>query len=253
MQRLCSKSWVRPDPRDPAGLNLDVPDYVGLLIDSEGLARGLRIGIPREHFFDGLAPEVADALDGARRIFGQLGSVEREVEVPALTDTTLFRAETWIQHRDLALRAPELFDPETLRRLRKGSVVGEATRVEELRRLAEIRRGAATLFADADVVITPTAVALPFDTEETNGEGHGLRVRELITLRNTRPFNALGLPTISIPCGFSAGQLPIGMQVTGAPGAETTVLQAAHAYQGVTRWHLCQPPVNLAPASQPKR
>ena len=108
-------------------------------------------------------------------------------------------------------------------------------------------------FAHVDVIITPTTVVLPFTIAETSSGADGLRVRELVTLQNTRPFNVLGLPTISIPCGFSVAGLPIGMQVTGAPGAETTVLQAAHAYQGATRWHLRPPPVDQAAAPWPER
>lgn len=241
------------DPDDPARSNRSTPDYAGILEHAEGLAPGLRVGIPREHFFDGLDPEIAHALDCARRILLQLGSIEREVAVPGLTSTTLFRAETWALHRERASRAPELFQPETLRRLRAGSALDEATRVEELRQLADLRGSTGALFAHVDVIVTPTTVVLPFRVAGTSGESDGLRVRELVTLQNTRPFNILGLPTISIPCGFSADGLPIGMQVTGAPGAEATVLQVAHAYQGVTRWHFCRPLVDQARASRPER
>ena len=242
-----------PDPDNPARSNLSAPDYAGVLENAEGLAPGLRVGIPQQHFFDSLDPEISNALGSARGVLRQLGSIEREVVVPALTDTTLFQAETWALHRERALRAPELFQPETLRRLRAGGALDEATRVEELRRLANLRGSTGALFADVDVIVTPTTVVLPFSVADTSGESDGLRVRELVALQNTRPFNILGLPTISIPCGFSAHGLPIGMQVTGAPGAETTVLQVAHAYQGVTRWHLCRPPVDQTPASQPER
>ncbi|HVQ30882.1 MAG TPA: amidase family protein, partial [Vicinamibacteria bacterium] len=68
-----------------------------------------------------------------------------------------------------------------------------------------------------------------------------LRAREIVTLRNTRPFNALGLPTISVPCGFTRTGLPIGLQITGRPGDEATVLRLAHAYERATRWHERRP------------
>lgn len=64
-----------------------------------------------------------------------------------------------------------------------------------------------------------------------------LRRRELILLRNTRPFNVLGLPAVSVPCGFTRAGLPIGLQIAGAPGDDARVLQLAHAYERVTEWH----------------
>ncbi len=70
------------------------------------------------------------------------------------------------------------------------------------------------------------------------------RKKEVLTLRNTRPFNALGLPTISIPYGFTQAGLPIGMQITGPPQAEATVLRLVHAYEQATDWHNRRP--NLA-------
>src|SRR5262249_13641956 len=64
-----------------------------------------------------------------------------------------------------------------------------------------------------------------------------LRNKELVMLRNTRPFNVYGLPSISLNCGFSKSGLPIGLQITGVPGAEGAVLALAHAYQQQSAWH----------------
>jgi len=68
-----------------------------------------------------------------------------------------------------------------------------------------------------------------------------LRAKELLTTPNTRPFNVLGLPTISVPCGFTRTGLPIGMQIIGPHGREATVLQLAHAYEQATKWHKRKP------------
>jgi Asp-tRNA(Asn)/Glu-tRNA(Gln) amidotransferase A subunit family amidase len=68
-----------------------------------------------------------------------------------------------------------------------------------------------------------------------------LRLRELITLRNTRPFNVWGIPTVSVPCGFTKDGLPIGLQLAAAPWRERLVLQVAHAYEQVTDWHTRTP------------
>jgi Asp-tRNA(Asn)/Glu-tRNA(Gln) amidotransferase A subunit family amidase len=79
------------------------------------------------------------------------------------------------------------------------------------------------------------------ELEQQPGE---LRSRELVMLRNTRPWNVFGLPAISIPCGFSASGLPIGLQIIGAPGAEGMVLSLAHAFESSTEWHKAQPEIN---------
>ena len=94
-----------------------------------------------------------------------------------------------------------------------------------------------------DALITPTAPVPPFEVAETLADMGDLRACELVTLRNTRPFNALGLPTISVPCGFTAAGLPIGLQICGPPGGEAVVLRLAHAYQQRTDWHRRQPPL----------
>jgi Asp-tRNA(Asn)/Glu-tRNA(Gln) amidotransferase A subunit family amidase len=87
-----------------------------------------------------------------------------------------------------------------------------------------------------DLVITPTAPIPPFSIADL-AEADSARAKELLMLHNTRPFNVLALPTISVPCGFTLAGLPIGMQITGPPGGEATVLRLAYAYGKVTEWH----------------
>ena len=70
-----------------------------------------------------------------------------------------------------------------------------------------------------------------------------LRAKEFVMLRNTRPFNTLGLPALSLPCGFTKEGLPIGLQIAGAPGDEARVLALAHAYEQATNWHTRRPPL----------
>jgi aspartyl-tRNA(Asn)/glutamyl-tRNA(Gln) amidotransferase subunit A len=94
-----------------------------------------------------------------------------------------------------------------------------------------------------DLLITPTIPVPPFTIAELLADGDQLRAREIVTLRNTRPFNMLGLPAISVPSGFTRAGLPIGLQITGGPGAEATVLRLAHAYERATDWHLRRPVV----------
>jgi aspartyl-tRNA(Asn)/glutamyl-tRNA(Gln) amidotransferase subunit A len=92
-----------------------------------------------------------------------------------------------------------------------------------------------------DFLITPTTPVPPATIAELLEDMESLRSKEMAMLRNTRPFNAFGLPTISVPCGFTKKGLPIGMQITGARWAEATILRAAHIYEQHTGWHARRP------------
>jgi Asp-tRNA(Asn)/Glu-tRNA(Gln) amidotransferase A subunit family amidase len=93
------------------------------------------------------------------------------------------------------------------------------------------------LFEDVDLVLTPTTPTLAPSMAELQAAPGELRGKELVMLRNTRPFNVYGLPSISLNCGFSKSGLPIGLQISGAPGTEGAVLAVAHAYQQQSEWH----------------
>ena len=107
--------------------------------------------------------------------------------------------------------------------------------------MEEYRRAIARLFESVDVLMTPTAPAPPSTIVELVDDMDHLRTRETVMLRNTRPFNTLGLPTISVPCGFTKTGLPLAMQITGAPQAEGAVLRLANAYEQHTEWHARHP------------
>ena len=190
-----------------------------------------RVGVARAHFCDGLDPEVGAALERALAVLTDLGLRTRDAALPADVDTTLFRAEAWAEHGARATAHPELFQPETLRRIRAGAEVDAASAVDARRRLAALRAGAAAHFAEVRWIVTPTTVAPAFEVGEPPAVTADLRERELVSLRNTRPFNALGLPSVSVPCGATARGLPIGLQISGAPGDEAGVLALAHRFQ----------------------
>jgi aspartyl-tRNA(Asn)/glutamyl-tRNA(Gln) amidotransferase subunit A len=115
--------------------------------------------------------------------------------------------------------------------------VGTAKYIDARRQIDQIRGAASRIFDKVDLFITPTAPVPPFAIAELLGDLATLRTKELLMLRNTRPLNALGLPTISIPCGFTGAGLPIGMQITGPAWGEASVLRLAHAYERETQWH----------------
>jgi aspartyl-tRNA(Asn)/glutamyl-tRNA(Gln) amidotransferase subunit A len=94
-----------------------------------------------------------------------------------------------------------------------------------------------------DVLVTPTTPTPPLVIADLLADLDRLRAKEVVTLRNTRWFNALGLPAISVPCGFTKDGLPIGLQIIGRAGADAQVLALAHAYERTTSWHKRRPNV----------
>ena len=220
------------DPEDVTSIDLDVPDYEAGLTGTAGV----RLGLPRAHFFEGLHVDVEAALDAALAVLAEITVSQTNLQVPAHEDTTVFRAEIYACHGEAARRSPDLLQSDTLNRIQLGADVDAPTYIEARRRIEELRRRASRIFHRVDLLVTPTTAVPPFETSlaQTDEE---LRALELVTLRNTRPFNALGLPAISVPCGFTSGGLPIGLQITGPPGGEAGVLALGHAYQRCTDWH----------------
>jgi aspartyl-tRNA(Asn)/glutamyl-tRNA(Gln) amidotransferase subunit A len=95
------------------------------------------------------------------------------------------------------------------------------------------------MFARVDVLVTPTTMRMPPTVAGAIAEP----ASELTLIRNTVPFNSLGMPTISVPCGFTRAGLPIGLQISGPRFAESRVLGLAHAYEQATEWHRREPPL----------
>jgi len=150
--------------------------------------------------------------------------------------SAVLTAEAYAYHKDDVAKAPEAYQPATLKRILAGAKV---TREEYESGKREVQRVRATIgeaFKEVDVLITP-AIALPPYRIEELVEIESARRRELEMLRNARPLNFFGLPAISVPCGFTKSGLPIGMQIIGGPGAEPTVLRLAYAYEQATQWH----------------
>ncbi|MGA2855281.1 MAG: amidase [Candidatus Sulfotelmatobacter sp.] len=222
------------DADDGTSADVPVADWAGVL--GEG-AQGLRVGVPRAYFYDELDPEVASAMEHALRGIETLVAEVKEVQLNVPTDRTLQAAESYAYHAENVARNPESYQPETLRRIRSGENVSPAEITQRRRELEEARRNISAIFADVDVLVTPTTpIPAPLiDDLKTNPDA--LRPAELKLLRNTRPFNVWGLPAISVPCGFTQGGLPIGLQIAGPHWREDLVLRLAHAYEQATAWH----------------
>ena len=235
------------DPEETTSADIAVADYAGTLTVKPS---SLRIGIPRAHFYEGLHPEIQAAMDTALSVLGKLTASQREVETLASKDTytslldstaAVLGAEAYAYHQEYVAKTPELYQPETLKRIRAGAEISTAKYIQGRRQLDQFRRTEPKVFDVVDVLITPTTPVPPFTISELLGDLDTLRKKEILTLRNTRPFNALGLPTISVPCGFTQAGLPIGMQITGPPQGEATVLRLAHTYEQATEWHNRRP------------
>lgn len=224
------------DPEDTGSTDTPVPDYAAALAAKTS---SLRVGVARAHFYEGLDPEIQAAIDAALSVVGGLSASRRDIEIPAAMDTAslIVRAEAWAYHREYVAKTPELYQAETLRRLRGGAGFAAPEYIDARRQMEQLRRSVPKLFETVDVVITPTTPVPPPAIAELLGDPESLRSKELLMLRNTRSFNLLGLPTVSVPCGFTSKGLPMGMQITAAPGGEATVLRLAHAYEQATEWH----------------
>lgn len=197
---------------------------------NEGIEKFV-VGIPRTYFFDDLDDEVAAAVEKAVSQLGTLVYGVRELDLPVDLDRSLQSVEAYAYHRESAASSPELYDPETLRRIRSGEHITAGEYQESLRNLQHERREIAEYFAEIDVFVMPTTPIPAPRIADLMKDRSLLRPAELLLLRNTRPVNVWGVPAISVPCGFTKQGLPIGLQIVGPPGGEKKVLRAAQAYE----------------------
>ncbi len=216
------------DSGDKASVDVAVGKY--LPSPAEDL-RGLRIGIPRRFFYEELDPEVAAATEAAHAKLQSLGAALRELTLDVPTGRTLQSAESYAFHANYVAATPELYLPETLRRIRTGQNISEEAVAEARRELERARHDITAVFADVDALVTPTTPIAAPAIAELKLKPELLRPRELLLLRNTRPINVWGLPAISIPCGLTRAGLPIGLQVIGPHWGEEQVLRTAYVFE----------------------
>ena len=203
----------------------------------------IRIGVPRKYFYDELDPPVRRAIEEALGVLRQFAFEEREVELDPLTDRRLQAAEAYAFHAKSAEETPQLYQPETLRRILTGATVTAEDCERARAALQSSRVAIAKVFETVDVIVTPTTPIPAPTIAELKEHPDQLRPRELILLRNTRPFNVWGIPAISVPCGFSDAGLPIGLQIAAASGRDDLALRVAYVYEQATDWHKRTPQV----------
>jgi aspartyl-tRNA(Asn)/glutamyl-tRNA(Gln) amidotransferase subunit A len=234
------------DPADPTTSVLPVPDFTAKLGHA---IKGLRVGFLRGVFAEGLVPELGVAIDAAARELQRLGALVDEVTltqmapVPAATFAVV-AAEAFAYHAAWLRTRPQDYQRDVRDRLFVSAFVSGAQYVQAQRIRELVRADVDAALARRDVLLAPATpiASTPLGERETSIAGTNADVRGAL-LRFTRPFNFSGHPACSVPCGFTADGLPLGMQIVGRPFDEVTVLRVADAWQRVTDWHTRRPPL----------
>jgi aspartyl-tRNA(Asn)/glutamyl-tRNA(Gln) amidotransferase subunit A len=228
------------DPADPTSVDAPVAEYARAI---RAQTTKLRVGVARTPFFENLNPEVARAIEMAIDVLGGLTSGVRDVEVPPSGNIAdVWNPEIYAYHLPWITKTPELYQTATRNLIQGAGKASAATYAHARRQVDLVRREIKKVFAIVDVLLTPTqrGVAQPI-APPAGGPGGAPPGAGGGGLVNTAAFDVYGLPTISVPCGFSSAGLPIGLQISGAHFAETTVLALAHAYEQATAWHTRRP------------
>ncbi len=227
------------DPLDPVSIDTPARNLAGVVYRP---ARALRAGVPRQLYYERLDPDIEAALDTALAVLATLTSGLREIVLPESPDFSALLAEAYAWHKpwldDPAHHAG--YDAVTLERLLAAGAVPAHEYIQARRELALARHQIDTVFNEVDVIVTPTTPALPEPILQAENPAEASGAES--SVRNTYPFNVWGIPTISLPCGFSRTGLPIGMQLSARRLGELDLLALAHAYEQATDWHLRRPP-----------
>jgi aspartyl-tRNA(Asn)/glutamyl-tRNA(Gln) amidotransferase subunit A len=232
------------DELDPTTVDAPVPDYSRAF---KMRAAKLRVGLPRAPFFENLDPEFAKAVDAAIDVLHKLTASVTDVQLPpAVAAPVIWGPETYAYHARWLTESPEKYQAATRTQMIRSNEVKPEVYAEARRRVDLARREIRKVFTTVDVLATPTlktpptTIAASLNPPAPNpaanaanpGAGNG---------GNPWAFDVYGIPAITLPCGFTKSGLPIGLQISAAPFAETTMLALAHAYEQTTEWHTRRP------------
>ncbi|MDR0481011.1 MAG: Asp-tRNA(Asn)/Glu-tRNA(Gln) amidotransferase subunit GatA [Gallionellaceae bacterium] len=251
------------DPRDSTSLQRDKEDYAR---DLDKPLDGLRIGLPKEFFAEGLSGDVAQAVEAAIAEYKKLGATIVEISLPnsklsvpvyyvlapAEASSNLsrfdgvrygYRAAEYGDLTEMYERTrAEGFGAEVKRRILIGTYVlshgyydAYYLQAQKIRRL--IAQDFAEAFKQCDVIMGPTAPSTAFKLGEKGDDPVQMYLSDIYTIA----VNLAGLPGMSIPCGFGANDMPVGLQIIGNYFDEARMLNAAHRYQQATDWHQRMP------------
>lgn len=219
------------DPLDPTSIDWPTKSY-NEACDSEEL---FRIGVVRDYFFDGIDTGVEAVINDALKVVSELAVEVIEVRLPD-TPALVQAPEVLAVHADAFAKSPDSYRDWMQKRLKQAQAIDTVSYVNARRELESLRRNVEKVFSKVDLLVTPTVRVPPITIDEALAMTEPPLAGEL-WLFNTRPFNAYGLPTISIPCGFTSNSLPVGLQIAGPRFAEGKVLAFGGAFERATEWH----------------
>ena len=230
------------DPKDPTTSTAPVPDYSLSLRED---IKGLTIGVPRHFFFaphENVNPEVVATVEKGLVVLEELGANLQEVTIPSLeyvraANSVIMLSEAFAFHEKNLKSRPQDFGEMVRARFRIGGLFNASDYVQSQRVRKLVNREFAEVLQKVDVLVTPTMTqpAAAFEGYDATSTVRGPSF--------TAPFNLTGLPAISVPCGFTASGLPVGMQIAGKPFDEPGVIRAAYAYQQEARWFEQRPSI----------
>ncbi len=226
------------DPHDPTTSRLPVPDYVTSLT---GKVAGLRVGVPREFFFEGLDADVQQAVEQAIQQLSALGAQLSEVSWPSIRQApalyAISLAEGAAAHEPWLRTRGEYYGADVRERMQQGLLVPASAYLKAQRIRTVLMRDLERVFQEVDCLATPTAASPAPKLDAGAGEiGAPTGALRSALRRLTQPFNLTGSPAITVPCGFSQDGLPIGLQLVGRPFDEARLLNLAYTYEHNTPW-----------------
>ena len=228
------------DPWDPTASTVAVPDYMAAIAAP---IKGMKIGVPTAFYVDDLDADVARILDDTIAALKREGAHVVPVELPDQRQLTaacqlVIAVEAAAFHKRWLIERPQDYGPQVLMRLQNGLAIPGVSYLEAMRWRGPALSAHVAATADVDAVIAPVApVAAPTIAESDVGNSPDVESVIQRLTRFTRPINYLGLPSLAIPCGFTAKGLPVAMQLIGRSFDEATLLQIGAAFQRSTDFH----------------
>jgi len=257
---IMSKAIAGKDPRDSTSVEIEVPDYPGML---GGDIKGLKVGVPRQYFVEALNPEVSKLVSDAINHIKDLGAEIVEIDLentdaalaayyiiaPAEASSNLarfdgirygYRADGCADLKELYARTrSQGFGKEVKRRILVGTYVLSSGYIDQFYTKAlKVRNLIVKEFSSAfetkcDVILSPTTPTAAFKLGEKTADPMAMYLNDIFTI----PANLAGLPCMSLPCGFNSDGLPVGLQLIGKPWDEATLLRLGSSYENTTEWH----------------
>jgi aspartyl-tRNA(Asn)/glutamyl-tRNA(Gln) amidotransferase subunit A len=228
------------DPEDLTASTKPVPDYVAA---TKGSMKGVRIGVPTAFYVDDLDVEVARVLDETIATLQKEGAEIVKVELPNQSQLTaacqlVLATEAAAFHKRWLIERPQDYGAQVLMRLQNGLAIPAVSYLEAMRWRGPALAAYLAAVAGTDAVLAPVA-PMPAPTIAESDVGNSINAEAVIQriTKFTRPINYLGLPSLSIPTGFTRSRLPVGMQLVGRAFDEAMLIRIGAAFQRATDYH----------------